>query len=765
MGATESKLAFRKNVFQLYEQQNIPASNDEYWSNFYKLPETAEDVFNLFSPKDIRKVRDTAVGNLETLLHKVINRIFGFLKLSAIPSKAEANEIANCVRILTRLLPYVFEVEDGQLEERLFWQVPTTSSSTDEENKELGTESLGIQLTKAVVQLLFFRGFTLPEGQDPNSAHGVQYMIWQHGVGASVQVSSTRENISHRTDTLRLLLTLISRSIYCPPQKILEFDNRWGTAIACRLEKKQVLTLLCSLLNTTVNYDPVGWALLPYNHLLISDAQEQLVTLCLQTLTALLDLRPVPSSDAHGQSANTYLPGSTKRVNIFIEALMLFWKLLEHNDKFAHQAMETDKILIIFAAVIYFALEARSDPAQIGLLRMCCFIIHIMSQDRNFAVQLNSPFHYASVGAAAKAVPTFGGGTWADYFFLAVHSLVTTPSRASMLHLHEHLLTSLTNVSPYVKSLNITATTKMISLFTIYSNPAFMLANEHNHKNVFFLLEIFNNILQYQVTGNTHLVYAVVRNKDKFMNLHNLTYEHAFSELTRIRALRAQKQQQQAGTQPPATPTTPTPPAEPKSSQSSESLVENLTRNMSKTSLTSGEDVHPTDPEQDNSESSPVDGSDAEPSEKAKGKRPAAGNGEAQTRAPGPSFDEKGKFMPNQEWFNYWRAHLPLSVILTLIDALAPTIEQLCVDQAINDDRKVLEFLQSGTLVGLLPVPHPIYIRRFHYAEGMRIWFTSYLWGCVFTKSNGMGAGEAAKLCPPIWTGTHIRLFLVKISM
>ncbi|KAJ3015600.1 hypothetical protein HKX48_004461 [Thoreauomyces humboldtii] len=148
MGATESKLAFRKSVFQLYEQQNIPATNEEYWANFYKLPETAEDVFNLFAPKDIRRVREVAVSNLETLFQKIIGRLFTFVSsTAAAPTKDDCRDVLNCIRILTRLLPYAFEMEDGRLEEKLFWSPAE------------GEEPLGSILAKAVVQLLFFRGY------------------------------------------------------------------------------------------------------------------------------------------------------------------------------------------------------------------------------------------------------------------------------------------------------------------------------------------------------------------------------------------------------------------------------------------------------------------------------------------------------------------------------------------------------------------------------------------------------------------------------
>ncbi|CAI7935569.1 Hypothetical predicted protein, partial [Podarcis lilfordi] len=43
-----------------------------------------------------------------------------------------------------------------------------------------------------------------------------------------------------------------------------------------------------------------------------------------------------------------------------------------------------------------------------------------------------------------------------------------------------------------------------------------------NHHLVFFLLEVFNNIIQYQFDGNSNLVYAIIRKRNVFHQLANL---------------------------------------------------------------------------------------------------------------------------------------------------------------------------------------------------------------------------------------------------
>lgn len=56
-------------------------------------------------------------------------------------------------------------------------------------------------------------------------------------------------------------------------------------------------------------------------------------------------------------------------------------------------------------------------------------------------------------------------------------------------------------VSPYLKTLSMVASTKLLHLLEAFSTPWFLFSSPTNHHLVFFLLEIFNNIIQYQFDG------------------------------------------------------------------------------------------------------------------------------------------------------------------------------------------------------------------------------------------------------------------------
>ena len=63
--------------------------------------------------------------------------------------------------------------------------------------------------------------------------------------------------------------------------------------------------------------------------------------------------------------------------------------------------------------------------------------------------------------------------------------------------------------------------------FQAFSTPWFLYASPTNHHLVFFLLEVFNNIIQYQFDGNANLVYTIIRKRNVFHQLANLPSDHS----------------------------------------------------------------------------------------------------------------------------------------------------------------------------------------------------------------------------------------------
>jgi hypothetical protein len=98
-----------------------------------------------------------------------------------------------------------------------------------------------------------------------------------------------------------------------------------------------------------------------------------------------------------------------------------------------------------------------------------------------------------------------------------------------------------------------------------------------------------------------------------------------------------------------------------------------------------------------------------------------------------------------------WKSKLPLHTVLKLLQILAPQVEKLCMDNDIKTEKEILEYLRNGTLVGLLPVPHPIIIRKYQSSASTDKWFHTYIWGVVYSRNFN----------PPIWFQTSVKLFVV----
>ena len=190
---------------------------------------------------DVRRARDNSLRNLETLIASLTHRLFTLRHLPAFPDPdlAPQKHALNCIRVLTRLLPFLYEADHlEEWEDRFFWQATKKLSSKgrerrndvifDEsynedirkpESEELYEEArpLGEELVDTLIDFLFFTGFTLPHNDQLKNK--VTYSIWQTGVGCNTAPSSGKEMESNRTEILRLLLTLCSKSLYMPASK------------------------------------------------------------------------------------------------------------------------------------------------------------------------------------------------------------------------------------------------------------------------------------------------------------------------------------------------------------------------------------------------------------------------------------------------------------------------------------------------------------------------------------------------------------------
>nr|CAD7439642.1 unnamed protein product [Timema bartmani] len=772
----------------------------------------------------------------------------------------EQQTVLNCIRLLTRLLPYIFEDPDWR---GFFWSSLPGQSQEDEEEQSM---PLAQSLINAICDLLFCPDFTVVSNRKsgPDKAEDLQCIdsceyIWESGVGFAHSPPRYPLFDTNRTELLKLLLTCFSETMYQPPVDLHNAPNRWIQFFTCP-ENRHALPLFTSLLNTVCAYDPVGLGV-PYNHIIFSDTLEPLVDTAMQILIVTLDHDTSSSLLADGEEGTTpdnlfinylsrihrdedfffvlhgftrllnnpliqtYLPNSTKKVQFHQELLVFFWKMCDYNKKFLYYVLKSSDVLEILVPILYHLNDSRADQSRVGLMHIGVFILLLLSGERNFGVRLNKPY----TATIPMDIPVFTGraslktcksesrnvekhnvvvrihttlgaivpGTHADLLITVFHKIITT-GHQRLQPLFDCLLTILVNVSPYLKTLSMVASTKLLHLLEAFSTPWFLFSSPTNHHLVFFLLEIFNNIIQYQFDGNSNLVYTIIRKRQVFHSLANLPSDYGTITKSLTKQSRRHLPSTTVAENAPETPSMegsrPALPAEPGT------LKATLPDTPGIDKMTEKESAHPSahqmcelasTPAVNGSVSSDVplapgtseaeDTSLAEPQEPPRTKRAPVS-----LDSPSPSIHSReskktsdsgvhrsisqrqsiqltdtslgkqsvpgmGHWVPTSDWVHSWKSKLPLQTIYEAI-AIPPAYKDVLKSKGLTDESEILKFLQHGTLVGLLPVPHPILIRKYQANCGTTTWFRTYMWGVIYLRN----------VDPPIWYDTDVKLFEIQ---
>lgn len=218
-----------------------------------------------------------AVENLKTLVLKTSLLLLKHRHTAYSLSEdnvTTGTEVLNCVRILTRMLPYVYESDAlRQWEDACFWERQDIRElrkfASDIAEYFDDQESLGVQVVQALVELLFYTGFTLP-WPDSDTQQGrkgtVSYGLWQSGIACDTTVVTSKEFECRRTEILQLLLTLESKSIYISPSMVADLEL-WSHTLT-KIRRIHILDgRFCAVYRPVERQEKsAGLALLPAQH-------------------------------------------------------------------------------------------------------------------------------------------------------------------------------------------------------------------------------------------------------------------------------------------------------------------------------------------------------------------------------------------------------------------------------------------------------------------------------------------------------------------
>lgn len=96
---------------------------------------------------------------------------------------------------------------------------------------------------------------------------------------------------------------------------------------------------------------------------------------------------------------------------------MLFWEAIQCNKRFRAFILANHRSLEFLVPIIFYALEYRTDPSKLGVVRMCVFIVQTLSTESAFSTSLNRIFEGQDALPVGSRIQGFNG-TYADYLII-----------------------------------------------------------------------------------------------------------------------------------------------------------------------------------------------------------------------------------------------------------------------------------------------------------------------------------------------------------
>lgn len=477
------------------------------------------------------------------------------------------------------------------------------------EEEYVESTPLAHQLLHLLVDLAFVPGFTLAdECRSPTASTPISHVIWEPGIASAPSSLPPTPPVllSNRLELLRLLSLLLALpALLTPAPAFPSTPNRWRAALVQpgrTLERKVALCFLCSLLNQAfAGGRPVqasesgglglgGLALgaagrLSEVVLRREDVRGLVTGACLQLLGVLL-IEHAPIGLGGEPEPNAFeaalaklhrttdfdfiLNGTFAVLNQVLnppllpavvgagtgaaagkpgwatEALVVLWRALDGNSKLAKYTAESERGADLVVALLSLCLEFKDDETQLGLVRLCAYMLQTFTAQPGLAIAVNAPVEIKAAGARAKFnVP----GTLGDFLIVSIYTLIFS-TKAKLASLYPPFVLAITNLSPHLKALGPVASTKLVQIFLATSAPGFLLMEEGNPRLVFYLLEAFNNVIYFQLSDNPHLIYAIIRSSQRFESLSTFTLAAGVAEVRRVRAARKAGQTGSAGATP-----------------------------------------------------------------------------------------------------------------------------------------------------------------------------------------------------------------------
>lgn len=293
MGSPEAKANLKAHVSKLVDKRTDLSDQSKYWDLLWTLPTSMDDISAVFQPADIRYVRDSHPEIFTKLINVITNRLIYLANLHDVRlSKFPVNQLMNCIRLLTLIIPFLYEKKQlNYIENDIFWNrlyhTPVYYKESNSDNQSsnditIGFEDVdsplysnsendstivnhdkllnnekpvGAELIISLLDLLFCLDFTVENETDiginhQTFANDFQFISWEPGFDVTgMYHEPSLKHDSNRLEIIRLMLVLFSKNLYTSVPDIVNSGSKFLTVLVSSIDGRKFYYLCLSLLN------------------------------------------------------------------------------------------------------------------------------------------------------------------------------------------------------------------------------------------------------------------------------------------------------------------------------------------------------------------------------------------------------------------------------------------------------------------------------------------------------------------------------------
>jgi hypothetical protein len=166
------------------------------------LAASKADVYQQISGEQVRQLLKEKPNNMDSLIRALVSQLGKFASSKTRLMESEQQQCITSAKLLTRVLPFIFENRESTFAENLFWNSPSTTGDedTDHQNGHKPASSqrpLAQKLMDDILTLLFKPGFTC-SGSEGGAAY------WEGGTNGCMGPQDVPKS---RQSSVRTILT------------------------------------------------------------------------------------------------------------------------------------------------------------------------------------------------------------------------------------------------------------------------------------------------------------------------------------------------------------------------------------------------------------------------------------------------------------------------------------------------------------------------------------------------------------------------------